>query len=134
MNKTRNNELMKLADDTLQKSTILKDGSIKDSYNGQIAALGVTIAMSGLLPALAIYYKKGTTDVDRKPILEIIAEMISNDNKMTDPDIKKISCAKSLLQTAIESSKNKKQFATLQKEVEECSIALKQVVRTYNLE
>ena len=52
MSTKRNNELMKIADQVLQsgEATLLDraTGNISDSYNGQISALGVSIAMNGI--------------------------------------------------------------------------------------
>ena len=140
MNKTRNNELVKLADEALNNTNriLFKEPTgngidIFDAYNGQIAALSVTIAMSGLRPALAIYYQDAKTKVKRRNILTIIAKMIqtdihrdlenANDNNFRDE--------RSLFQYALATTDNG--LKKLTKEVEECAIALKQVVRTYNL-
>lgn len=129
MNKTRNNDLMKLANEALNaKHDLLKDDlSINSSYNGQIAAFGVAVAMSGLLPALAIYYNGGNAGVDRRLILDVLARMIKADK------FKDIYDSKALLQLAMELEPNKSEFEKLKNEVIECAIALKQVVRTYVL-
>ena len=75
MSTKRNNELMKIADQVLQsgEATLLDraTGNISDSYNGQISALGVSIAMNGICPTLAIYYKGSNNEtraVDRRPV------------------------------------------------------------------
>ena len=132
MNKKRNNDLIGLADKALRNvpapKGILEGKDIKKAYDGQTSGLGVAIAMSGLLPALAIYYadKSEKTKVNRRAILEVIAYMINNDNDfMPKSEIKD---AESLLRYAIKNNSN-----DLKREVEDCSIALKQVVRTYNL-
>ena len=58
MDKKRMTQLIKLADKVLVSSGIKTGNSnnIKDSYNGQTSAFGVTVLMSGLVPALVIYY------------------------------------------------------------------------------
>ena len=125
MNKTRNNELIKLADKRLRASNLLMpDGSIPDSYNGSTAALGVSVAMSGLLPTLAIYYQdfdpKNPDAPCRRNVLNVVATMIPS---------QAFSDARELLEYALstEDSKN------LANDVIDCAIALKQVIRTYNL-
>lgn len=136
MNIVRNNYLMKLADEALNDGgvTIFRpDGGIPDSYNGQIAALGVSIAMNGLCPALASYYTDSDTRaVNRRPVLEIIARMIDADRE-TNEVFQQIVDARSLLRKAVSLSNHVEAVRILQQEVIDCSIALKQVVRTYNL-
>lgn len=137
MNKKRNNALIVLANSALMSKPfpvgMLQNGSeIQKNYNGQVAAFGVAVAMSGLLPALAIYYMEGSEkrEVKRRAVLEVIAEMIRLDDSAK---FQGISDAKSLLDSAIKAEKNPAFFRELQNEVIDCSIALKQVVRTYNL-
>ncbi len=129
MNKSRNNELIKLADTVLRESAMFKDGQIPETYNGKTAALGVSVAMSGLLPTLAMYYqdfdKKSPNGPWRRNILDVVAKMIIIPNST-----EKFNNAEGLLRHAI---KNPNDLAYLKKEVIDCSIALKQVVRTYNL-
>lgn len=131
MNKCRNNELMRIANNVLLSEELLfndiNELSIDESYNGQIAAFGVSIAMSGLLPTLASYYKeRSSTNVNRRDIIEVLAKMIAKDKASVYPTINN---AETLFKFAIEHG-NDRAFT---KEVEECSIALKQIVRTFNL-
>ena len=125
MNKKRNEELMQKAEDALHNSLvkIVKPNGtdIKDSYNGQTAALGVTIAMSGLRPALAIYQKE-TDGCKRLEILNAIAVMLNiNQDKPGE----------TLFRTVLTCNDSElKQYKT---KIIECTIALKQVIRTYNL-
>lgn len=133
MNKKRTAKMMQLADSVLEKSGILKrsqEGSfIEDSYNGQTAGFGVTVAMNGLLPALVIYYQQASEsrEINRKNILEAIAQMIHLDSDFNDGQ--NITNADTLLAAAIASPASK----TLKKEVLDCAIALKQIIRTYKL-
>ena len=144
MNKKRNNYLIGLADNALHNVPATENGGgmlvkdrdiqktyIKKAYDGQTSGLGVAVAMSGLLPALAIYYadKPDKRKVNRRAILEVIANMINNDNDFSLSS--RINNAKALLKEAINSDENQRK--DLKREVEDCSIALKQVVRTYNL-
>ncbi len=119
-------ELIQKAQEALNKpenSIFIERGvSISASYNGQIAALGVTIALTGLLPALAMYYQSSGEDTkcDKKKILDIIAGML------------KYESGKQLFEEALK--RLGKDLQRLKKDVIACSIALKQVVRTYKLE
>jgi CRISPR/Cas system CMR-associated protein Cmr5 small subunit len=124
MNKKRNNDLIQKAENALRNKEyvhILDNESIKDSYNGQTAALGVTIAMAGLRPALAIYQKE-TDGCKRIEILNAIAVMMGINQK---------GAGKELFRQVLECSSNK--LNDYKREVLDCSIALKQVIRTYNL-
>lgn len=116
--KNRTDKLMRAADCAI-KATIVKDNIINESYNGQTAALGVTIVMSGLMPALAIYYQdEGTGEFSKRKILDAVAHMLSHAD------------AKALFQFALKSDTDLK---ALKREILDCSVALKQVIRTYKL-
>lgn len=129
MNKDRMTRLMQYANIALTDSQILSpEQTIEDSYNGQTAGFGVSIAMSGLLPTLAIYYQDASDSrtIDRRKILCAIGRMIRNDKPMLQ-----IVDAETLLRVAMrcDSSAEKQ----LKREVIDCAIALKQVIRTYKL-
>lgn len=134
MNKKRMAKMMQLADSVLIVSGILKQNRngffIEDSYNGQTSGFGVTVAMNGLLPALVIYYQQASEsrEINRKNILEAIARMIHQDEEFSGHA--QISNADSLLAAAIASPTSK----SLRKEVLDCVVALKQIIRTYKLE
>ena len=116
MNKKRLTTLMQLADGVLRPSGILKaNGRIEDSYNGQTSGFSVTVAMSGLLPALVIYYQQASEsrNINRKNILEAIGLMISQDHDFTA--VSNINNAKSLLRAAIE-TRNKAENKKLKQE------------------
>jgi len=138
MNKKRFEILIRRADDALTgkikddrgnviagKVNILnvQTCSIKDSYNGQTAALGVTIAMTGLLPALAIYQKQ-TDDCDKMQILNAIALMMNVGMEAEKP-------GEDLFRYMLNCSEE--QLKKYKKEIIDCAIALKQVIRTYKL-
>ena len=129
MNKKKNEELMQKAEKALQdtKVKILESNKreIKDSYNGQTAALGITIAMSGLRPALAIYQQE-RDGCNRLEILNAIAVMLGGINPTNNRKL-----GEELFQRVLNCSDAElKQY---KKEIIDCSIALKQVIRTYNL-
>ena len=142
MNKTRNNYLIKLANEALLELraennanlfTNTNSFDIKDSYNGQIAALSVSIAMTGLLPTLAIYYQDTKTTVNRRNILDVIARIIQKDEnrEFSNASDDNFTDAKALFSFAL--SSDDERLKKLTKEIEDCAVALKQVVRTYNL-
>jgi hypothetical protein len=111
-----------------------------------VSAFGVTVALSGLRPALAMYYNE-SGDVKTRPILDVIAKIIVEDGeyavlkdatakglvKHTLPDdpaeeLKKKPTAKELVKHAL--NVDDKYLKTC---VLEAAIALKQVIRTYEL-
>ena len=140
MNKKRNEELLKLADVKLKASNLLLEDkeSIDKSYDGDTAALSVSVAMSGLLPTVVIYYQdfdnRNPDAPCRRNVLNVVATMITVPN--TDECF---ADAKALLsfilngRTGLEEEVYLKALKQLEGEVIDCAIALKQVVRTYNL-
>lgn len=132
----RNNLLMQLADKVLEENPCFlfnTSGDIPASYNGQISALGVSVAMNGLCATLATYYKGSNNDtrsVDRRPILEVIARMIRKDDAV-NTIFPQITNAENLMRVSIRLDPAAQKV--LQKEIIECAVALKQVIRTYNL-
>jgi len=125
MNKKRNDELMQKAENALRNEFVgilnRNTETIKDSYNGQTASLGVTIAMSGLRPALAIYQKK-TEECDKLQILNAIAIMMGYNQKDAGLEL-----FRKILKCDISKINDYK------KDIIDCCIALKQVIRTYKL-
>lgn len=133
--KERNNELMQIANDALIKSkknskSLFKSGTntIVSSYNGQISGFSVSIAMTGLLPTLAMYYQDGKNVVCLRNILDVIALMLP---ELKNESYKEITDSKSLFNHAMK-TKGKEQD-TLKRDIVDCAIALKQIVRTYQL-
>ena len=125
ISKERKNQLMAWADDVIRHSGIY-DGTkkeiISDSYNGQIAAFSVSVALSGLKPAMALYYSgKGSSDVDKKIIIELLAAMYSKENNQTNTE--------AFFQQVIRA--NEDALVVLQKKIIEYGIALKLAVRTF---
>ena len=141
-NKVRMNKLIQWADEALQEqvanadagiSKVMNDGNILDAYNGSVAALGVSIAMGELRPALAIYYQEKSergarAKANRRSVLDIIARMITKDTDCQLDFSAQGLYAKNMFRRAIEQND-----PNLKQEIIDCSIALKQVVRTYNL-
>ena len=126
ISKERKNQLMVWADDVIRHSNIYdntKQEIVSDSYNGQIAAFSVSVALSGLKPAMALYYSgKGSSDVDKKKIIELLAAMYRKEigtETNTDAFFQKVIAA------------NGDVLAGLQKKIIEYGIALKLAVRTF---
>lgn len=125
MDKETNKILMELAERILrewEECPLFKDRSSKtiyESYNDQISALGVSILMIGLKPTIAVYYqdepKKG--EAHRRCLLAVIAKMMG----YTDLEL----FVREILTAVEEINKT---------EIINCSIALKQVIRTYKLD
>lgn len=131
--KARNNHLIGIAEQVLQSNEtgLLKDNKTKasnDSYNGKIAGFGVSVAMSGLLPTLAIYYsERDSRNVCLRNILDVLAKMIHADKN----EYSTIRDARTLLQYAINNKHSEVLKKQLKKDLLDSSIALKQVFRTY---
>lgn len=145
MNKTRNNQLIKIADEALREqiansaqgvSRILSENNcdIEEAYNGSIASLGVSIAMSELRPSLAIYYQDKPNSAtrpkaNRRSVLDVIARIVTKDTDNPQWNFSENDkFAENFFRYAVTT-----EDANLKQEVIECAIALKQVVRTYNL-
>ncbi len=163
MNKKENKEWMERAESVLQdekwECPLFKDKgkttqgegettqnegktTIYDSYNGQVAALGVSILMIGLKPTLAIYYqdapKSGENKAARRCLLEVIVRMLR-----LKEDKKVYESTESLVRYILDVPKNpsdgekklsEQEEKSLKTDILNCSIALKQVIRTYKLE
>lgn len=127
--KKKNNRLIKVADEVIFSSRLLfKSGTdaVDPAFNGQIAALGVMIAMIGLKPAICMYCQDNeNTKVSRKKIISVLAGMISGDTAYN-------ACYAGAdeLRTAVVNSTGNDEKA-LKEEILDCLSALKQVARTY---
>lgn len=139
MNKNENKKLMELAEQVLKDTTwqcpLFKDENrtiIFESYNGQISALGVSILMIGLKPTIAVYYqdvpkKKGDEKKEafRKYLLEVIARMLRSYKNDADSNIHYAN-AESLTRYVLGQTDD-----GLKNDILNCSVALKQIIRTY---
>ena len=126
ISKERKNQLIVWADDVIRHSSIYNEERgeiVSDSYNGQIAAFSVSVALSGLKPAMALYYSgKGSSDVDKKEIIKLLAAMYSKQTgSQMSPD--------AFYQLVIRATGN--QLTELQQKITEYGIALKLAVRTF---
>lgn len=129
------NALMFTANKVIGKSNLLIKGtmSIYSSYDGQTAALGVSIATIGLIPTLAIYYQDKADDnkknkPNRRNVLNVIAKMLDEQYGYQFGGN-----SKELLSFAITNAQNETQLKELKTRVINCALALKQIVRTYEL-
>lgn len=130
MDKKRNKILMEYAEQ------VLNDGScslfkspnqdnekvIMESCNGQVSALGVSILMIGLKPTIAVYYQ----DESRRNLLEVVAKMLAKYKKVNKNE--EMSWAESLTRYVMKDSDD-----ALKRDILDCSVALKQVIRTYKM-
>lgn len=135
VNKKEIEKLMSVADTVLADSRMVTDKEqckIPDSYNGQVAALGVSISIIGLIPTLAIYYQDNDAQKpNRRTVLNVIAGILDQHyHYRFNGDAKKV------LEFALNARKeeNTEILDKLKKDVVNSSLALKQIVRTYKLE
>jgi hypothetical protein len=155
MKKSRIEKLIPIANEALlqqynkvrDKAILRKDNDqfyIKSNYDGKVSGFGVSVALSGLRPALVMYYNE-SGDVKTRPILEILAKIIVDDgeykNEIQTLEIKQTEKDKlllthddeqSLIKLAIKKEMNA-HLHILKKYVIEAITALKQVIRTYEL-
>ncbi len=132
--KQRNDYLISLAADALRNADVtFADGNdILSPYNGQVASFCVSVAMSGLKPTLAFYLAPGSAAVDQSKIVKVISWMINNDEQFVKQQGEDYSSARAFLNTIVPINDTAR-LTAIRKEVMDCAIALKQVVRTYNL-
>ncbi len=116
-------------------SIVRDDDVIPSTYNGKVAALSVSIAMSGLLPTLAMYRRSspsgGLSETQR--ILGIISKMIKSEgspyiNLLGQKVVVEDNDGAKLNNYAIDNNTNAVRDAIIH-----CAIALKLVIRTYQL-
>lgn len=122
-NKERKNILVKMADEVIRSSSICKNGIIEsESFNSQIAAFSVAVAMSGLKPAMAIYYDRdNNSSIDKSMIIDLLANMYSKENSFLNKD--------DFFKEVIYAEGEKEQ--TLRNTIIEYAIALKLAIRTF---
>ena len=131
--KARKNELIRYADEVIRNSNIYEnDIIISDSFNGQIAAFSVSIALSGLKPTLAVYYNSdaSNTKIDRKKIIALLMAMCAKDSshKGLFSD-KGLSMVKNFYNEIIQSEGEKEKV--IHRIIIEYAIALKLAIRTF---
>ena len=123
LNKKRKSDLMTWADESIRK--VFGNGTISESFNGQIAAFSVSVALSGLKPTMAIYNSDSSNaEVDKKKIIKLLACMIDMDK---DIEVEGADLYNKVINSdgAVENS--------LKKAIIEYAIALKLAIRTFKL-
>ena len=121
--KERKNTLIGYADAAV-RSTLLKDGVVDGSYDGQISAFSVAVALSGLKTAMTIYMKSESgSSVDRKLVVRMLA-------KMKDADEGRAGTTETDLWNQVRYA-DERALKDLKKAILEYAIALKLTFRTF---
>lgn len=132
MNKETNAKLMGIAENVLNTPNcplFKSEDTIYESYNGQVASLGVSILTIGLKPSISVFYQDAPkqegdyNDAYRRVILEVIAKMLSQYRNNYH-----YSNARELCRAVIDDASD-----SMKTDIINCSIALKEVIRTYKL-
>lgn len=80
MSKKDIEQLIPLAFKAIETCIINKDGHIDKVYKGYIESFGPTVIQSGLLPAICLYEKKGTSsEGDKSRVIEAIQYILPTD-------------------------------------------------------
>lgn len=127
MDKKLNRDLMGYAEEILQGDNCplykdKKEKIIHESYNGQVSALGVSVLMIGLKATLAVYYQ----DENRRRLLEVIVQMLNKKKGTSFANAE-------MFVREVMGNKDKSKEVNWKTDVVDCSVALKQVIRTYKL-
>ncbi len=115
--------LLAIANQVLSSSGLVDTGTkkIKDNvYDGYLAGFGLAIITAGLLPTLSTY----AADQKREKVLNAIAKVANIYNKHTGEALLEI-CLK---------PENKPELNNWKIKIIDASIALKLMIRTYNLQ
>lgn len=132
MNKETNAKLMGIAENVLNTPNcqlFKSEDTIYESYNGQVASLGVSILTIGLKPSISVFYQDAPkqegnyNDAYRRVILEVIAKMLSQYRNNYH-----FNNARELCRAVINDERD-----SMKTDIINCSIALKEVIRTYKL-
>lgn len=138
MDKNTNSKLMTIAESILnvERSTCplfkKRDAGnevIYESYNGQVSSLGVSILTIGLKPSMSVFYQDAPqqegvyNDAYRRGILEVIARMLTQYRTNYH-----FNNARELCRAVIDDGRD-----SMKTDIINCSIALKEVIRTYKL-
>lgn len=121
--KERKNKLIEYADEAV-RSTLLQNGLVDGTYDGQISAFSVAVALSGLKTAMAIYMKSesGST-ADRKKVIRMLAKMKNADEGTTGT-------TEQILWDQVRNA-DEQALKELKKVILEYAIALKLTFRTF---
>ena len=138
MDKNTNSKLMTIVDGILNaerstcplfKNRDVGNEVIYESYNGQVSSLGVSILTIGLKPSISVFYQDAPqqegiyNDAYRRGLLEVIAKMLTQYRTNYH-----FNNAKELCRAVINDERD-----SMKTDIINCSIALKEVIRTYKL-
>lgn len=138
MDKNTNSKLMTIAEGILNAERVIcplfkkRDAGnevIYESYNGQVSSLGVSILTIGLKPSISVFYQDAPqqegvyNDAYRRGILEVIARMLTQYRTNYH-----FNNARELCRAVIDDARD-----SMKTDIINCSIALKEVIRTYKL-
>lgn len=138
MDKNTNSQLMTIAEGILKaerstcplfKKRDTGNEVIYESYNGQVSSLGVSILTIGLKPSMSVFYQDAPqqegiyNDAYRRGILEVIARMLTQYRTNYH-----FNNARELCRAVINDERD-----NMKTDIINCSIALKEVIRTYKL-
>lgn len=116
------NKFINRADKVLKdKHTKIVDTNLvilDNAFDGHIAGFGPTVIMSGLIPTISTYLSS------RKKTIEAIVKVAQLEN---------MNNAQSVLSYCIENHNNKQVLNHIKEQLINASIALKLIIRTYNL-
>lgn len=138
MDKNTNSKLMTIVDGILNterstcplfKNRDVGNEVIYESYNGQVSSLGVSILTIGLKPSISVFYQDAPqqegiyNDAYRRGLLEVVAKMLTQYRTNYH-----FNNAKELCRAVINDERD-----SMKTDIINCSIALKEVIRTYKL-
>ena len=126
MDKKTNSTLMRYAEEELQSINcpLYKDIDsriIHESYNGQCSSFGVSVLTIGLKATLSVYYQDRPEKINN----------ITGQEMVIHGMLKRRDDLEIFVREVMSNTDNKN--STLKRDVVNCSVALKQVIRTYKL-
>ena len=114
-------KLLPTANAALLNSTVIENNSVTDDvYDGYLNGFGPAVITSGLIQTIAVY----EADPKRKKILDIIAKVANINNTATGA---------ALMQQCLNNHANKMLLNIWREKIINASVALKMMIRTFNL-
>lgn len=115
--------LFQAADNALIANSLINTETlsvVKDEYDGYLAGFGPSVIISGLVQTIAVY----TATPERACVLNAIAEVANIDGSTTGTD---------LLSLCITHHNERDQINLWREDIINASVALKIMIRTYNI-
>ncbi len=81
MNKSKVDELIPMAYETIKEIGIAENGKIPSSFRGQISSFGAAVSMGSLLSAIAFFSDKGSAEVDRTKLPAAILDILKKSHQ-----------------------------------------------------